>query len=136
MNNVNNNREQWLNERKTYVGGSDLGAILGINSFRTELDIYIEKTTNDILEEELSEAAYWGTILEETVAMEYTKRTGFRIEKPVNLIRHSEYPFIACNLDYWAIDNEGNYHILECKTANQVKSSDWGEEGTNQIPES
>lgn len=131
-----NNKQAWLEERKTYIGGSDLGSILGINNFRTELDVYFEKTSEGVAEDTVGEAAYWGTILEDVVAAEYAKRTGFKIEKPAGFIRHSEYPFIACNLDYWVIDNEGNTHILECKTANQMKVTCWGEEGTNQIPES
>jgi putative phage-type endonuclease len=130
------NKQAWLEERKTYIGGSDLGAILGINNFRTELDVYFEKTAEGIVEDNVGDAAYWGTILEDVVAAEYAKRTGFKIEKPAGLIRHNEYPFIACNLDYWVIDDQGNSHILECKTANQQKSTCWGEEGTNQIPES
>ncbi|MCP4264871.1 MAG: hypothetical protein GY777_04725 [Candidatus Brocadiaceae bacterium] len=130
------NKQEWLEERKTYIGGSDLGSILGINNFRTELDVYLEKTAEGIAEDTASEAAYWGNVLEDVVAQEYAKRTGFKIEKPAGLIRHSEYPFIACNLDYWVIDDQGNSHILECKTANQMKVTCWGEEGTDQIPES
>jgi len=130
------NKQEWLEERKTYIGGSDLGSILGINNFRTELDVYFEKTSEGVAEDTASEAAYWGTVLEDVVAAEYAKRTGFKIEKPAGLIRHKQYPFIACNLDYWVIDNEGKSHILECKTANQMKVTCWGEEGTNQIPES
>lgn len=130
------NKEEWLKERKTYIGGSDLGSILGINNFRTELDVYFEKTSEGVAEESTNPPAYWGTVLEDVVAQEYSRRTGFKIEKPAGLIRHSEYPFIACNLDYWVIDNEGNSHILECKTANQAKVTCWGEEGSNQIPES
>lgn len=130
------NKQAWLEERKTYIGGSDLGSILGINNFRTELDVYFEKTAEGIAEDTASEAAYWGNVLEDVVAQEYAKRTGFKIEKPSGLIRHSEYPFIACNLDYWVIDDQGNSHILECKTANQMKVTCWGEEGTDQIPES
>lgn len=130
------NKQEWLEERKTYIGGSDLGAILGIKTKQSALDLYFEKTAEGIIEKPISEAAYWGIVLEPTVAEDYAKRTGFKIEKPAGLIRHSEYPFIACNLDYWVIDDEGNRHILECKTANQIKVTCWGEEGTDQIPES
>ena len=130
------NKQAWLEERKTYIGGSDLGSILGISNFRTELDVYFEKTSEGVAEDTAGEAAYWGNVLEDVVAQEYAKRTGFKIEKPAGLIHHSEHPFIACNLDYWVIDNKGNRHILECKTANQMKVTCWGEEGTDQIPES
>jgi len=33
---MQDNKEEWLKERKTYIGGSDLGAILGINLPPTE----------------------------------------------------------------------------------------------------
>lgn len=128
-------KKEWLKERKTYIGGSDLGAILGVSNFRTELDVYFEKIAEEVVEESTSEAAYWGNVLEEVVAAEYAKRTGFKVEKPAGLIRHKQYPFIACNLDYWFIDREGDSHILECKTANQNKASEWGMEGTEQIPQ-
>lgn len=85
---MQDNKEQWLEERKTYIGGSDLGSILGINNFRTELDVYFEKTAEGIVEDKVGEVAYWGTILEDVVAAEYAKRTGFKIEKPAGLIRH------------------------------------------------
>lgn len=94
---MQDNKEKWLKERKTYIGGSDLGSILGINNFRTELDVYFEKTSEGITEDATSEAAYWGTVLEDVVATEYAKRSGFNIEKPAGLIRHSEYPFIGPN---------------------------------------
>ena len=129
------NRKEWLQERKTYVGGSDLGAILGISPYRSCLDVYLEKTSEGIPPETQSQAAYWGTVLEDVVAQEYAKRTGLDIRTGPGLIRHSEYPFIACNIDYWVFD-KGNRHILECKTANSMKASEWGDEGTDEIPQS
>lgn len=131
-----NSRELWLQERKTYVGGSDLGAILGINPYRSCLDVYLEKTSEGVVEETQSQAAYWGNVLEDVVAGEYSKRTGYKIEKPAGLIRHAEHSYIACNLDYWVINSDGRSHILECKTANQAKAQLWGIEGTNDIPQS
>lgn len=127
-----NNKEQWLKERKTYIGGSDIGSIVGANKYRTALDVYFDKTSDGIIDE-MSPAAYWGTVLEKTVAEEYAKVTGYSIEVPAGLIRHSTFPYIACNIDYWANDGK---HILECKTASFTKASEWGQEGTDQIPES
>lgn len=134
MNNLK--RENWLRERKTYVGGSDIGAIVGVNPYRSCLDVYLEKVSEGVIESNTSEAAYWGNTLEGVIAKEYAKRTGYSVEKPVGLIRHKEYSFIACNIDYWVVDEDGHSHILECKTANQLKAQLWGEEWTNQIPDS
>ena len=68
-------KKAWLKERKTYIGGSDIGAILGLSTFKSALDIYLSKTT-DAIDEATSEAAHWGTVLEDVVAKEYSERTG------------------------------------------------------------
>ena len=126
------NRQEWLKERKTYIGGSDLGAIAGVNKYKSALDVYLDKT-GDSIHEETNEKCYWGNALENVVANEYAWQTGNSIEKPTGLIRHSKYPFIACNIDRFV--NGGEY-ILECKTAGLMMAKEWGEEGTDQIPDS
>jgi len=123
-------KEQWLRERKTYLGGSEIGCIVGANPYRTALDVYLDKTSEGIVEN-ISEAAYWGNTLEAVIAEEYSKRTAFDLEVPTGLIRHKEHHFIGANIDRWA---NGRAHILECKTASFTKAHEWGEEGTNQIP--
>ncbi len=124
-------RIEWLKERKTYIGGSDIGCILGLSRFKTPLDIFLDKTT-DRVDESMSEAAYWGRMFEDIVAKEYAKRTGHEIDRPDGLIRHKEHSFIAANIDKWV---NGKSHILECKTTHFLKGNEWGEEGTDEIPE-
>ena len=77
-------RIEWLKERKTYIGGSDIGCILGLSRFKTPLDIFLDKTT-DRVDESMSEAAYWGRMFEDIVAKEYAKRTGHEIDRPDGL---------------------------------------------------
>ena len=36
-------RIEWLRERKTYIGGSDIGCILGLSRFKNPLDIFLDK---------------------------------------------------------------------------------------------
>ncbi len=127
-----NSHEQWLKERKTYIGGSDLGSIVGVNKYKSALDVYLDKT-GDSIEEITNEKCYWGNRLESVVADEYAKRTGNQVVEPIGLIRHSKYPFIACNIDRFV--NGGEY-ILECKTAGLMMAKEWGEVGTNEIPDS
>jgi len=127
----NFDRVAWLKERKTYIGGSDIGCILGLSPYKSALDIFLDKTT-DLINESTSEAAYWGSALEDLIAQDYAKRTGFAVEKPKDLIRHPEHSFLAANIDRW-VDNKN--HILECKTAHFLKGKEWGEEGSDQIPE-
>lgn len=126
-------REQWLKERKTYIGGSDVAALCGLNKYKSAMGIYLEKTSADVEETEITGAMEWGTRLEDAIAEAYSIRTGFTIEVEPNVIRHPEHSFIAANIDRWA---DGKKHILECKTAGFMMSKEWGEEYTDQIPES
>jgi len=126
------NKQEWLRERKNYLGGSDLGAIAGLNPYRTALDVYLDKTSDDI-RCETSPAMRWGNLLEEAVAEAYSEDTGKMVWKWIQPIKHKEYPFLAANIDRWVGDRE---YVLECKTAGFNKGKEWGEVGTDQIPES
>ena len=128
------NKQEWLRERKNYIGGSDLGAICGLNPYRTALDVYLDKTSDDITEE-TSPAMRWGNLLEDVIAEEYGRISSCRIEQPSQPIIHSKYKFLGANIDRWVISSDLPY-ILECKTAGFTKSKEWGEQGTDQIPES
>ena len=61
------NKQEWLKERKNYFGGTDLAAIAGLNPYRTALDVYLDKTSDDI-REETNSAMRWGNLLEELVS--------------------------------------------------------------------
>jgi predicted phage-related endonuclease len=37
-------REEWLVLRRKGIGGSDVSAILGINPWKTAMDVWLEKT--------------------------------------------------------------------------------------------
>lgn len=124
-------KENWLRERKNYTGGSDVAAIMRLNSYCTAVSIYLEKISPQI-DCTMSEAAKWGILLEDTIAKAYEEKTGFNVEIEPNVIYHQEHKFLAANIDRWA---NGKKHILECKTAGFMMAKEWGEEGTNQVPE-
>lgn len=125
-------REEWLRERKQYLGGSDLGALIGESKWKTAVDVYLDKISEEINLDDPSEAARWGNILEPVVAEEYARKTGFEVEITPEPIRHPKYSYLAANIDRWA---DGKKHILECKTARFI-SKEWGEQYTDQIPSS
>jgi predicted phage-related endonuclease len=68
-------------------------------------------------------------------AEEYGRVSGCRIEKPSAPIIHSKYQFLGANIDRWVISTNSPY-ILECKTAGFTKAKEWGDSGTEQVPES
>lgn len=125
-------KQEWLRERKNYLGGTDLAAICGLNPYRTALDVYLDKTSDDITEE-TSPAMRWGTLLEDVIAKEYAQVTGYDVEIEPNTIYHPEYKFLGANIDRWVGNKE---YVLECKTAGFTKAKEWGDLRTDQIPES
>lgn len=119
----------WLHLRKKGIGGSDAGAILGVNKWKTPLEVFMDKTEPVIIEKEdkeKNEAAYWGNILEDTVAKEFELRTGKKVRRKNKIMVSKEYPFMLANIDREIV---GEDSILECKTANQFLAKEWdGEE--------
>jgi putative phage-type endonuclease len=114
--------EDWLQERKKGVGGSDAAAIAGLNKWKSPVSVYMDKTGQSPEEETNSEAAYFGNVLEEVVAREFMQRTGKRVRKRNAILRHPEHPFILANVDRLII---GEKTGLECKTASEYLKGEW-----------
>ena len=76
---------KWLKERQKGIGGSDVGAILGINKWKSPFEVYIDKTEEITEIKEAGEAAYWGSILEDQVAKEFALRTGKKVRKDIGI---------------------------------------------------
>lgn len=120
------NKLEWLKERQKGIGGSDVGAILGVNKWKTPFQIYLDKTQEIKEVEESSEAAYWGTKLEDMVAREFAKVTGKKVRRDTRHFVSKKYPFMVANIDRRVV---GEKAILECKTVNQFGAKEWeGEE--------
>lgn len=116
---------KWLKSRQQGIGGSDAGAILGVNKWRTPFQVYMDKTQEINEPNEQSEAAYWGTELEDMVAREFSKRTGKKVRRRNAILQSVEYPFMTANLDREIV---GEKAFLECKTVNAFGAKDWESE--------
>lgn len=117
----NATREEWLKVRKLGLGGSDMSAVLGVNNWRSPLDVWLDKTS-DTIEEKESEPMYWGTILEDIVAQEFAKRTGYKVRNNNFTLQSEEYPYLLANIDREIVGVDAG---LECKTANAFKADEW-----------
>lgn len=113
---------EWLKERQKGIGGSDVGAILGVNKWKSPFQVYIEKTEPIVEENEQNETAYWGNELEDMVAREFAKRTGKKVRRDTKHLVHKEYPFMVANIDRRIV---GENAILECKTTSAYNSKEW-----------
>ncbi|AVX21629.1 putative phage-type endonuclease [Carboxydocella sporoproducens DSM 16521] len=117
-------RDQWLEYRKRGIGGSDAAAIAGLNKWKSPVTVWLEKT-GQIEPEESSEAAYWGSILEDIIAKEFSLRTGLKVQRKNAILQHPEYPFMIGNIDRLIIDKKHGNGILECKTTGEYNKGDW-----------
>ncbi|MCZ8255949.1 MAG: YqaJ viral recombinase family protein [Bacteroidia bacterium] len=114
-------RDDWLTVRKGGIGSSDAGAAVGLNPYKSPLELWMEKTGRDAglpktdPNDETS-PMYWGTLLEPIVAAHYTKRTGNRVRRVNAVLQHPSEPWMRANLDR-EIVGASDVQILECKTA-------------------
>lgn len=111
-NTKNMSREDWLNLRKESIGGSDAGAVLGMNAYRSALEVYADKK-GMIPDKETNEAMRLGNDLEGYVAKRFEEMTDKKVRNDNFMYSHDEYPFITANNDRVVVgENAG----LECKT--------------------
>ena len=139
-----NNQDFTVNRTK-YLGGSDLGAILGFSKYRSALDVWLEKT-GKASNTATSLPLRFGSFAEEFVASEYATQTGFTLINHPNTVVHPEFPYLAGHIDRYVagftlnkplFNKDGTCNatrLLECKTANPFTQSDWGELGTDEVP--
>lgn len=115
-------RDEWLLERRKGIGGSDASVILGLNKWRTAFELWLDKTGQVPVSESASEAAYFGSILEDIVAKEFEVRSGKKVRRKRSMLKHPEHDFILANVDRMIV---GEKAILECKTTSEYNLKEW-----------
>lgn len=120
-------REQWLKMRKSGLGGSDAGAVCGLNPYSSPMNVYRDKTTDEIDDID-NEAMRQGRDLEEYVARRFMEETGLKVRRSNKMYRSEEYPFMLADVDRLVV---GTGAGLECKTASAYNGDKWKD---GQIP--
>lgn len=116
------NRDEWLKQRSKGLGGSDAGAVVGLNPYKSAYTLWAEKTgqISNVVEE--NEAIRLGNDLEDYVAKRFAERENKRIKRSSYCYQSKEYPFMRANVDRLIV---GENSALECKTANPFKDGDY-----------
>lgn len=116
-------REEWLEVRKRGIGSSDAAAAVGLNPYKSQLELWLEKTGRDTGlpktdPDDGESAMYWGNVLEPIVAWHYSKRTGNKVRRINAVLQHPdpELSWMLANIDREVIGTD-DVQILECKTA-------------------
>ena len=123
-------------DRTKYIGGSDIGAILGLSQFRTPLEVWMEKTGKQMKKID-SLPLRFGSFAEEFVASEYARATGCALTHDQSTFIHPKYSYMSAHIDRLVLGDGAQSlptKILECKTANPFAQSQWGEAGSDQVP--
>ena len=113
--------EDWLVLRKTGIGGSDAGAICGVNPFSSRMKVFRDKTSDEV-EEQNNEAIRIGHDLEQYVAERFSEATGLRVRRSNFMYRSIEHPFMIADVDRLIIGEDAG---LECKTASAYNADKW-----------
>lgn len=120
----NLSKEEWLELRRTGIGGSDCAAALGMSKWQSQLGLWLDKTGQGTPTEE-TESMYWGKIFENILRTEFSKRTGKKAESCPFMFQSVEYPFMLADLDGIVREPDGSTSIIEIKTANAFAVNDW-----------
>lgn len=129
-------REAWLKNRTRGIGGSDISAVVGLNPYKTNVELWMEKT-GQTTPEDISEKDYvkYGTEAEchlrELFKLDFPQYSVDYVEN--NSFTNSKYPWAVASLDGWLTDEDGRRGVWECKTTNILQSMQ-KEKWRNQIP--
>lgn len=122
--------KSWLEARKRGIGGSDAGAAIGVNKYRSNVDLWREKA-GFTEHEDISDkpAVKFGKLAESHI------RELFILEHPELTVDYHEFymyyqpekPWLYATLDGELTDENGRRGILEIKTATIQNAAGWAE---------
>lgn len=117
-------RSDWLAVRRQGIGSSDASSAVGLNPYKSRLELWLEKTGRSN-NEVSNDAMYWGNVLEPIVAQEYSTQTGYKVRRVNAVLQYPSQPFMLANLDREVINHPEGLGILECKTAGHYATKQW-----------
>ena len=114
-------REDWLRLRKQGIGGSEAGAICGVNPYVSPATVYADKISDeiDVLD---NEAMRQGRDLENYVAERFMEATGLKVRRSHKMYQHENYPYMLADIDRLIVGEKAG---LECKTASAFSADKW-----------
>lgn len=115
--------EGWLQLRKQGIGGSDAGAVCGLNPYSSKMRVFVDKTTDET-ETLDNEAVRIGNDLEQYVAERFMEATGSKVRRSNFMYRSKEHPFMIADVDRLVVGEDAG---LECKTASAYSADKWAD---------
>jgi putative phage-type endonuclease len=127
---VANVRED-IENRNGYIGGSDIGTIMGVNQWKSPYTLWAEKTGLIEVEDISDKDAVWfGVMEEDIIAKRFTMKTELKVKKSNYAYGCKEYPYLRGHVDRIAAKGKWG---LEIKTTSSWNKTKYDE---GEIPES
>lgn len=132
---LEHNSQAWLDFRNTGIGGSDASAVLGLNPWKTNVELWEEKSgLKPPKEVSCAEAVEYGSKAEAWLAKLFELDfPEYRLTTPKNIVYRRD-GFMFASLDGEIEDRAGRKGILEIKTST-IFSSMSKERWANKIPQ-
>ena len=111
--------DEWLEMRRTGLGGSDAGAIMGVHPYKGAYAVWADKKGLAPAVED-NEAMRQGRDMEEYVARRFTEKTRLKVRRNHSMMRSKAHPCMIANIDRQV---SGRSAGLECKTSRDMYMS-------------
>lgn len=108
--------EAWLDLRGKYIGGSDAGAVVGLNPYSSPYALWAQKTGR-VPGFSGNLATEVGTYLEDFIAQKFAQETGKKVRRCNYSFLNSQYPFAIANIDREIVGEDAG---LECKSTSEM----------------
>lgn len=117
------NRPEWLELRRTGIGGSDAPSILGLTNWASPSSVQADKW--GLLDEQKeAEHMKWGRRLEAVILEGLAEEMGVAIHSDGRLLRSKETPFMLCTPDGLALEGGTNRRVW-VQAKNTMLASEW-----------
>lgn len=128
VNFLNMSPEEWTEQRRKTIGGSDAGTIVGLNKYDSPYHLWCVKTGR-IVPEDISdkESVRLGHDLEQYVADRFTEATGKKLRRDNNFVYNTEIPFAHVQADRLVVNESAGF---EAKTSSSYEVIQMLREGT------
>lgn len=108
--------DEWLALRRTGIGGSDAGAIMGVSPYKGAFSVWADKQ-GKLPPLEDNEAMRQGRDLEDYVARRFAGASGLRVRHEYSMLRSVDHPCMLADIDRRIIGERAG---LECKTSRDI----------------
>ena len=110
--------EEWLEERKKSLGGSDVGAVLGMSEYASPYTVWAEKS-GKLPAFEGNEWTRLGNDLEGYVAQRFCEVSGLKVVNDNGTWRNDKYPHLHANIDRRVVGMKAG---VECKLTSEFNA--------------